>query len=96
MNKIDKIYCMSHYVAFRFIKNENINFFEGLKHKTFQQKENLLYEIFNITDIEKVIKKTIEDFYIQIKQLCFYLEGLIVLFLHHICLKIQKFLPLNV
>lgn len=33
MNKIDKIYCMSHYVAFRFIKNENINFFEGLKHK---------------------------------------------------------------
>lgn len=35
MNKIDKIYCMSHYVAFRFIKNENINFFEGLKHKTF-------------------------------------------------------------
>lgn len=32
MNKIDKIYCMSHYVAFRFIKNENINFFEGLKH----------------------------------------------------------------
>lgn len=55
MNKIDKIYCMSHYVAFRFIKNENINFFEGLKHKTFQQKENLLYEIFNITDIEKVV-----------------------------------------
>ncbi|EPA8954896.1 hypothetical protein ACQ76A_001446, partial [Campylobacter coli] len=57
MNKIDKIYCMSHYVAFRFIKNENINFFEGLKHKTFQQKENSLYEIFNIADIEKVIKK---------------------------------------
>lgn len=55
MNKIDKIYCMSHYVAFRFIKNENINFFEGLKHKTFQQKENSLYEIFNIADIEKVI-----------------------------------------
>nr|EAL9316121.1 asparagine synthase [Campylobacter coli] len=52
MNKIDKIYCMSHYVAFRFIKNENINFFEGLKHKTFQQKENSLYEIFNIADIE--------------------------------------------
>lgn len=42
MNKIDKIYCMSHYVAFRFIKNENINFFVRVKTQNLSTKRKLI------------------------------------------------------
>ncbi|EAH5484010.1 TPA: asparagine synthase [Campylobacter coli] len=68
MNKIDKIFCMSHYMAFRFVKDENINFFKGLKHKTYHPKNNNeLYKIYTIDDIEKTIKEQIRNFYIPNK-----------------------------
>ena len=34
---IDKNRCMSEFLAFRFIKDENLNFFDGLKHEIFKK-----------------------------------------------------------
>ena len=33
---INKNYCMSHYLAFRYIADENMNFYEGLKHEVYK------------------------------------------------------------
>ena len=38
INKVNKTYCASAYLAFRFIKDENMNFFQGLTHKVFVPK----------------------------------------------------------
>ena len=68
VKNIDKNYCMSHYLAFRFIKNENINFFENLTHKVFKPKsKNELTSIRNVQDMEKIIKEKINEFYLPNK-----------------------------
>ena len=65
---INKDYCMSHYLAFRFIKDENINFFEGLKHSIFKPiDECLITPVSNIEEMENIIKSKINDFYIPNK-----------------------------
>ena len=33
---VDKKYCMSSYMAFRYVEDENTDFFEGLQHKNFK------------------------------------------------------------
>lgn len=67
MSKIDKIECMSQYLAFRFIKDENLNFFKGLSHKTFHLNKEEQQVINNINDIERIIREKIENFYIPNK-----------------------------
>ena len=42
INKVNKTYCASAYLAFRFIKDENMNFFQGLTHKVFVPKAHLV------------------------------------------------------
>lgn len=65
---IDKIYCMSHYLAFRFIKDENINFYEGLHHNIYKgHDKNEISYVKTIQDIEDVIKRKIKEFYIPNK-----------------------------
>ena len=65
---INKNYCMSHYLAFRFIKNEKINFFKNLSHKVYKSKpENELLPVKNIDDIECIIKEKIKNFYVKDK-----------------------------
>ncbi len=65
---IDKNYCMSHYLAFRFIKNENINFYEGLNHKVYKgHLENEIQSVTTINDIDRIIKEKINEFYIPDK-----------------------------
>lgn len=65
---IDKNLCMSHYLAFRFIKDENINFYEGLKHNVYKgHNKNEITLVKTIEDIEKVIKRKISEFYIPNK-----------------------------
>ena len=60
----DKRYCMSHYLAFRFISDENINFFNGLKHTVFKPlSKDKTISVKNIDDIENVIKNRIDEFY---------------------------------
>ncbi len=65
---IDKNYCMSHYLAFRFIKDENVNFFDGLTHSVFKPKSEKDIEfVYTIDDMDKVIREKINDFYIPNK-----------------------------
>ncbi len=49
--KIDKNYCMSSYMAFRYIEDENINFKEGMSHK----------HIKPIPDKERIFVKTADE-----------------------------------
>ncbi len=64
----DKTYCMSHYLAFRFIKDENINFFDGLKHTIYKgHDKSQITSVKTIQDIEDVIKRKINEFYIPNK-----------------------------
>ncbi len=74
---IDKNYCMSHYLAFRYIKDENINFYEGLSHyvcNLFGNKE--MYSVDTIDDIEKIIIKKIKDEYVPNKTAIFLSGGI--------------------
>ncbi len=65
---IDKNYCMSHYLAFRIIKDENINFYDGLKHEVYKGHKNEdITPVRTIKDIEDVIKRKINEFYIPNK-----------------------------
>lgn len=65
---IDKSYCMSHYLAFRFIKDENINFYDGLTHDVYKgHNPKEITSVTTINDIENVIKKKINEFYIPNK-----------------------------
>lgn len=62
---IDKGYCMSHYLAFRFVADENINFFDGLSHEVFKPiTSDKVYPVRNVQDMDRVIKDKIEKFYI--------------------------------
>jgi len=61
---VDKNYCMSHYLAFRFIKNENMNFYDGLKHKVYKgHNSSEITSVQTIEDIEEVVKRKISEFY---------------------------------
>ena len=78
---IDKNYCMSHYLAFRIIKDENINFYDGLKHEVYKcHKNEGITPVRTIKDIEdvnkiyagdvllipnKLIFKTLNDMYLR-------------------------------
>lgn len=65
---IDKIYCSSHYLAFRFIADENVNFFDGLTHKIFKPRNaNELTKIATNDDMQRVIKAKIDEFFIPNK-----------------------------
>jgi hypothetical protein len=49
-------YCMSAYLTFRYIEDENTNFFAGLSHKVFKAKnQSLICECETTDDISKVI-----------------------------------------
>ncbi len=68
MNKIDKNYCMSHYLAFRFIKDENMNFYNGLTHSVFKPRNaNEVTPVYTTDDMDVIFKKKIQDFYIPNK-----------------------------
>ncbi len=64
-NKKDKIYCMSHYLAFRFIKDENVNFFEGLSHNVYNGHPlDEIQKVKTVSDIDGIIREKIASFYI--------------------------------
>lgn len=65
---IDKTYCMSHYLAFRFIRDENINFFENLTHKTFKPRnKNELFAVKTAEEIGKICQEKINAFFVPHK-----------------------------
>ena len=65
---INKEYCMSHFLAFRFIKDESTNFYDGLSHTVFTPRdEKEVTPVYTIDDMDKIIRKKIEEFYIPNK-----------------------------
>ena len=65
---INKDYCMSHYLAFRFIKDENINFFDGLTHKVFRPKDDSLIQgVKTVDEMDCIIREKINEFYVPTK-----------------------------
>lgn len=74
---IDKNYCMSHFLAFRFVEDENINFFENLSHKVYKLEEKNEQDlIYSADDIERVIKRKINENYIPNKTAIFLSGGI--------------------
>lgn len=63
---IDKNYCMSSYLTFRFIEDQNINFFENMHHKVYKPKYRK-YGCSNYLDIDKAISEIVEKEYIPNK-----------------------------
>lgn len=64
----DKLYCMSHYLAFRFIKDENINFFDGLSHTVFKPRdEKEIALVSTIDEMDSIIRAKINEFYVPNK-----------------------------
>lgn len=64
----DKLYCMSHYLAFRFIKDENINFFDGLSHTVFKPRdEKEITPVSIIDEMDSIIRAKINEFYVPNK-----------------------------
>lgn len=60
---IDKKYCMSSYLAFRYIHRDDMDFQEGMHHKNIQPiKESERILVKTVDDIDRAIKKQIDRF----------------------------------
>ena len=59
---VDKDFCMSSYLAFRYIEKDDVDFYEGLKHKNIQMpdKSEITY-VKDISEIDAAIKKVFES-----------------------------------
>ena len=59
---------MSHYLAFRFIKDENINFYDGLKHTVFKPRDTKeVVPVYTTDDMDQVFQEKINKFFIPNK-----------------------------
>ena len=73
---IDKIYCMSSYLAFRYIEADHVDFKEGLHHQNFvpcSEKEKISCK--TSEDIDKSIDKQFEKLKLENKKLGIMLSG---------------------
>lgn len=62
---IDKNYCMSHYLAFRFIPDENTNFYPGLHHTVFSPRpDDQLTPVATVQELDQALRRRIEAFYV--------------------------------
>lgn len=52
---VDKNFCMSSYLAFRYIEREDVEFFEGLHHKNFKPATNIV-KVSSADDIDAAIE----------------------------------------
>ena len=60
---IDKNYCMSSYMAFRYIEKDDMDFYPGMHHKNITQiPDNEKIPVHTADDIDAAIEKQIEKF----------------------------------
>ncbi len=65
---IDKTYCASHYLAFRFVRDEGANFFDGLTHKVFKPREaSEIRGVKSAGEICEIMREKIAEFFIPQK-----------------------------
>ncbi len=77
MRIIDKEFCMSHYLAFRFIERDDIDFFKDVYHKSIKPQNNIEKELVEtVEDIERIIKRKIKENYIPNKTAIFLSSGI--------------------
>lgn len=61
--KIDKLYCMSSYLSFRYIGDESVNFFAGLTHTNIKLKpQDELMGCSTVQDIDRALVTLMGDF----------------------------------
>ena len=71
---IDKDFCCSSFLAFRYIEKENVEFFDGMHHRTYElPKEDKLSLIGDEYDLDKELKKVFDS--ISNKRLGILLSG---------------------
>ena len=71
---INKDFCLSSFIALRYIYDDNIDFYNGMHHKNYVlSKERILVD--NCNDIDIEIKKQIDDLYKKYKNIGILLSG---------------------
>ncbi len=62
---IDKDLCMSRFLAFRYIEEEDLNFFPGLSHSVWKRPaDSDLHVVESADDIERAIRKELDAFFV--------------------------------
>lgn len=73
---VDKNYCMSSYMAFRFVERDDMDFFPNMKHKIFHRVEKKDKKIiYTAQDIDKAIKSDFENNLCKYKKMGLLLSG---------------------
>lgn len=73
---IDKNFCLSSYMAYRYIYQENINFYEGMHHQLFSETEESKRILVTTShDIDTEIKKQFDKLYQQYNHIGILLSG---------------------
>lgn len=59
---VDKNFCMSSYMAFRYIERDDVDFYEGLHHQNIEKiADDEKIEVFSAKDVDNEIKKVFEN-----------------------------------
>lgn len=75
-DKIDKDFCLSSYIAYRYIYKDDKNFFKGMKHKLYKAiDKNKRIPVRTASDIDKEIQKQIDALYKKYKKIGILLSG---------------------
>ena len=83
---VDKKYCMSSYLAFRYIEDDDKDFYEGMHHENIKEipREQRI-PVYNAKDIDianlRILKEKNWEFYFQVVW--------ILQYVHHICLAVM-------
>lgn len=71
----NKNYCASHYLAFRFIADESMNFYDGLSHSVFK-KHGGTVPVSTADDMDRIIRQKIDEFFVEGKTAVFLSGGM--------------------
>lgn len=62
---IDKELCMSRFLSFRYIEEEDLNFFPGLSHKVWKRRPDAkLHSIASAEDVGRAVREELESFFV--------------------------------
>lgn len=71
----DKNFCASSYLAFRFIADENVNFYDGLSHSVFKKHGDTV-PVRTADDMDRIIRQKIDEFFVDGKTAVFLSGGM--------------------
>ncbi len=73
---VDKDFCLSSYIALRYIYDDNINFFEGMNHKNYKLlDESERVEVKTAEEIDLYIKERVKELYNKYNNIGILLSG---------------------